>query len=146
MRARIVVVKSDPSSALGLPDVLDDKKQMVVYHSELTVLPCSSVTIVTCPVFFEKTGNHLLGSASCASNFYCIWLILKHPYSRLLFTFGLTYVNLRFITCYDVIDVFRSTAIGIFIKCFICINVSRLDFFDLFSIKYVNIKKALPDG
>ena len=30
--------------------------------------------------FSEKTGDHLLGSASFASNFCWIWLILKHPY------------------------------------------------------------------
>ena len=52
MRARIVVVKSDPSSADGFPDVLKDNwQQMVVYHAELTVLRCSSGTIATCPVF-----------------------------------------------------------------------------------------------
>ena len=33
------------------------------------------------------TWYHLLGCDSCASNFCCIWLILKHPYSRLLFTY-----------------------------------------------------------
>ena len=53
----------------------------------------------------------MLGSASCASNFCWIWLILKHSHSRLLFTFGLILVNPRFITCHDIIDVFRSTAI-----------------------------------
>ena len=60
--------------------------------------------------FSEKTGDHLLGSASCASNFCWIWLILKHPNSRLLFTFGLIRVNLRFVTYHDVIDVFGSIA------------------------------------
>ena len=59
--------------------------------------------------FSEKTGDHLFGIASCASSF--CWLIVKHPYSRLLFTCGLIRVNPRFITCHDVIDVFRSTAI-----------------------------------
>ena len=29
-------------------------KQMVVYHSELTILRCSSGTIATCPVFHKK--------------------------------------------------------------------------------------------
>ena len=57
--------------------------------------------------FSEKTGDHLLGSTSYASNFCWIWLILKHPYSRLLFTFGLIRLNPRFITCHDVIDVFE---------------------------------------
>ena len=41
MRARIVVVKSDPSSAVG--------KQM-----ELTVLHCSSGAMATCSVFPKK--------------------------------------------------------------------------------------------
>ena len=63
-------------------------KQMVVYHSELIVPLCSSGTIATCPVFSEKTGDHLLGSASSASNFCWIWLILKHQYSRLLILSG----------------------------------------------------------
>ena len=57
--------------------------------------------------FFEKTGDHLLESTSCASNFCWICLIVKHPYSRLLFTFGFICI----ITCHDDIDVFRSTAI-----------------------------------
>ena len=61
--------------------------------------------------FSEKTADHLLGSASCESNLCLIWLILKHPYSRLLFTFGIIRVNLKFVTCYNVIDVFRSSAI-----------------------------------
>ena len=53
MRARIVVVKSDPSSAVGFPDCLEDNGQ-IVYHSELTVLRCSSGTIATSPVFPKK--------------------------------------------------------------------------------------------
>ena len=110
VRACIVVVKSYPSSAVGFPEFLEIK-EIVVYHSELTVLRCSSGTITTCPVFPKKTGDPLLGSASCASNYCWIWLILKHPYSRLLFTFGLISVNPRFITSRNVVDVFRSTAI-----------------------------------
>ena len=58
--------------------------------------------------FSGKTGDHLLGSVSCASNFCWIWLILKHPYSRLLFTFGLIRVNPLFVTCRDVMDVFEA--------------------------------------
>ena len=84
---------------------------MVAYHSELIVLHCSSDTIAKCPVFQKKTGDYLLESASYASNFCWIWYILKYPYSRLLFIFGLTLVNPLLITCHDVIDVFRSTAI-----------------------------------
>ena len=58
--------------------------------------------------FFRKTGDYLLGSASCASKFCWIWLILKHPYSRLLLTLGLIRVNPRFFTCHDVIKVFEA--------------------------------------
>ena len=47
---------------------------MIVYHLELTILRCSSGTIATCPVFPKKTGDHLLGSVSWASNFCWIWL------------------------------------------------------------------------
>ena len=61
--------------------------------------------------FSENTGDYLLESESWASNFCWIWLILQHPYSRLMFTCGLIRWNPRFITCHDVIDVFRSTAI-----------------------------------
>ena len=117
VRARIVVVKNDPSSAVSFPT----GKQMVVYHSELTVLRCSSGTIATCTVFPQKTGDHLLGSASCASNF--CWSSL--PYSRLLFTFELIRVNPRFITYHDVIDVVRSTA-NAFLKHYFRPNDTRL--------------------
>ena len=51
MRARIVVVKSNPSSEVGFLDFLEDNWQIIVYHSELTVLSYSSGTIATCPVF-----------------------------------------------------------------------------------------------
>ena len=44
-------------------------KQIVVYNSELTVLCYSSGTIAKCLVFLKKQGDHLLGSASRASNF-----------------------------------------------------------------------------
>ena len=54
VRARIVVVKSDTSLAVGFPDFLEENKQMIVYHSELTVLSCSSGTIATCPVLPKK--------------------------------------------------------------------------------------------
>ena len=64
-------------------------------------------------VHAEKTGDHLLGSNSCASNFCWIWLILKHPYSRLLFTFGFIRVNPRFITCHDV---FRPSDTSLFLS------------------------------
>ena len=109
VRARIVVVKSNQFSAVGFPDFLEDNWQ--TNDCQNRKLCCSSVTIATCPVFPKNTGNHFLGSALCASNFCWIWLILKYQYSRLLFTFGLIRLNPRFITCYDVIDMFRSSAI-----------------------------------
>ena len=93
VRARIVVVNSGPSAAVGFPDFLEDNWQ----------------TNGCVPLRIDWwTGDYLLGSASCASNFCWIWLILKHPYSRLLFIFRLICVNLRFIMCHDVIDEFRS--------------------------------------
>ena len=61
----------------------------------------------------ETTGNHWLGSASCASNFCWIWLIWEHLYHRLLFTLELICLNPRFTTYHDVIDVFQRTAIVI---------------------------------
>ena len=70
MRARIVVLKSDQSPAVGFPDFLEDNWQTngCVYF-ELTVLRFSSGAITTCPFFPTKTGDHLLGSALSASNF-----------------------------------------------------------------------------
>ena len=112
VRAPIVVVKSDPSSAVGLLDILEDNWQTT--GCVPLRIDCSALFQWydgNMSSFFEKTGAHLLGSASCASNFCWIWLILKHPYSRLLFSFGLIQVNSWFITCHGVIDVFRSTAI-----------------------------------
>ena len=71
MRFRFVVLKCETSSAVGVPDFLEDNWQkMVVYNSELTILRCFSDTIATCSVFpKKKTGDHLLGGAWCASNF-----------------------------------------------------------------------------
>ena len=101
--ARIVVVK------VGFPDLLKAKWLRTTQNWLFCIVLVVRLRHVQ---FFQiKTGDHLLGSDSCASNFSWIWLILKHPYSRLLFTFGLIRVNLRFITCHDIIDVFRSTAI-----------------------------------
>ena len=103
MMARIVVMKSD---------FLEDNWQTdgcVPFR-----IDCSASFLwYDCDMysFSEKTGDYLLGSASCASNVCWIWLILKHPYSRLLFTLRLIRVNPRFIACHDVIDMFRSTAI-----------------------------------
>ena len=61
--------------------------------------------------FSEKIDDYLLGSDSCASSLCWIWFVLKHAYSRLLFTFGLICVNKRFITCHDDVDMFTSAAI-----------------------------------
>ena len=103
------LLNSDQTSAFGFPDFLEDNWQTngCVPYSELTVLCCSK----------KKTDDHLLGSVACASNFCWIWLILKHPYSQRLFTFGLIRVNPRFIICHGIIDVFWSTAI-VFVKHF----------------------------
>ena len=54
VRARIVVVKSDPSSAVGFPDFLEDNWQTNDCVPELTVLHCSSGTIAKCLVFPKK--------------------------------------------------------------------------------------------
>ena len=84
-------------------------KQMVVYHSKLTVLRCSSGTIAACPVFPKKQVNRWL-EVLCARatfvGFGSSWNAHTGPYP-----YGLIRVNLRFITCHDVIDLFRSTAI-----------------------------------
>ena len=112
MRARIVVLKSDPSSAFGFPDFLEDNRQ--TNGSKPRRIDCSKLfQWYDCNMFSfsEKQAIRLLGRASCASNFHQIWLILKHPYIQLMFTFKLIRVNPRFITCHHVIEVFRSTAI-----------------------------------
>ena len=105
VRARIVVVKSDPSFAVGFPDFLEDNWQTNV------CVPLFCVVLVVrlqhVQFFRKKTGHHLLGSASCPNNFCSIWLILKHPYSRLLFTYRLIRVNSRSITCHDFIEAQR---------------------------------------
>ena len=68
--ARIVVVKSDPSLAIGFPNFLEDNWQTngcVPLRIDYSVLfwwyDCDMSS------FSEKTGNDLLGSASCAINF-----------------------------------------------------------------------------
>ena len=97
MRARIVVVRSNPSSVIGFPDFLEDNWQT---NSFLPLrIDCSALFYwYDCDMsgFSEKTVDHLLESDSFASNF--CWI-------------GLIRVNSQFITCQDVIDVFRSTAI-----------------------------------
>ena len=57
VRARILVVKSDPFSAVGFPDFLEDKWQtngFVPLRINCSVLRCSSSTIATCSVFPQK--------------------------------------------------------------------------------------------
>ena len=84
---------SKPSSAAGSPDFLEDSWQ---------TNGCVPLIIDDCDMS-EKTGDNMLGCASCASNFCWILLILKHLYSRLLFNFALIRANPRFITYHDVI-------------------------------------------
>ena len=70
MRARIVVVKSDPSSAVEFPDSWKDNWQ---------TYGCVSRRIICSALFYwydydmssvsEKTGVHLLGGVSCDTNF-----------------------------------------------------------------------------
>ena len=82
MRARIVVVKSDPSWAVGFPDFLEDNWQ----SNDFVPLRIDCFALFkwyNCDMssLSEKTDAHLLESASRANNFCWIWLILKHPYS-----------------------------------------------------------------
>ena len=70
MKARIVVVKSDPSSAVGFPDFLEDN--WLTNGCVPLRIDCSALfQWYECDMssFSEKTGDHLLGSASYASNF-----------------------------------------------------------------------------
>lgn len=48
----------------------------------------------------EKTGDHLFRSTSCTTNICWIWLVLKHSYSTLLFTFPLIGIEPLFFTFY----------------------------------------------
>lgn len=85
----------------------------------------NNIIVPKCPVFPKvKKANHLLESTSCVNNFCWIRLILKNPYSRLLFLFRLIRVNPLFITCHDVINLFRSTAIDFFLHFFRPIDTS----------------------
>lgn len=69
------------------------------FHTELTILRCSSDTIATCPVFSKRTGDHLLGKV--------LLLDLAHletPKQSTVANFGLIRVN-RFINFVNVIAV-----------------------------------------
>ena len=70
---------------------------------------CSSDTIATCSVFPKNRQSF----ASCASNFCWIWFILKHPYSRLLFTFGLIRINPR---CHRLVSKHRDRIFEAFLS------------------------------
>lgn len=98
-------------------------RQIVVYYSESTILFFFLVVRLRHFQFFRKNSDHLLGSASCANNFCGIWRIFKHPYSRQLSTctFRLIRINVRLITCRDIIDVLRSTAL-VFLEHFCLTN------------------------
>ena len=93
--------------------------QMVVYHSELTVLRCSSGTIVICPVFQKKKKKNrrsfpwkcfvreqlLLNLAHLETPIqptaYTIGTIFKHitNYVQLYFTNGFTNIVLSTVNC-----------------------------------------------
>jgi hypothetical protein len=78
VRARVVVMENGSSSRVSFPYLSED---LVVYHSELTVLSSINVTITTCPIFPKKTGDHLLRSAPCANNFCWFvsrWIAILH--------------------------------------------------------------------
>ena len=53
VRARIVAVKSDPSSAVSFPDFLEDNWQTNGWVP-LRIDYCSRCTIATCPLFPKK--------------------------------------------------------------------------------------------
>ena len=62
-------------------------KEIVVYHSELTVQRCSSGTVATRPVLPKK--QHLLRSDFYTNNFRWIWFVFEGPHGVLFFCFGL---------------------------------------------------------
>ena len=64
--------------------------------------------------YSKKTGDHLLRSVSCANKFCLIWLVLKDPYSGLLFSFGFKCIYPWLVTCHNLIDNIYNTAIEFF--------------------------------
>ena len=112
VRARVVVVKSDPSSAVDFPDFLEDNcKQKVVYHSELTVLVALVVQLRHVQ-FFRKNRRAFAWKGFVPEQLLLDLVVLETLIqSTATTTFGLKRVNPRFSICHDVIDVFRSTAI-----------------------------------
>ena len=79
VRARIAMVNNDSSSLVRFSK--SSGKQIVVYHSELTILRCLSGTVAS---FAEETGHHLLRSDFFTNNFRWIWLGFKDPHGGLL--------------------------------------------------------------
>lgn len=61
-------------------------KRMVGYHQKVIILPCLKGTVAICP-------KQSFQSASAANNFCWVFIILRHPYSRLLFTFWLMRIH-----------------------------------------------------
>lgn len=91
MIARIVVVKSDASSAVDFPDFLKDNRETnCCVPLRITVLRCFSGMVATCQAFPEPFAGECVVRES---------------------TFR---INSRFITYHDAIDVFMSTAIVLF--------------------------------
>lgn len=58
-----------------------------------------------------KIEDHSFRSASCTNNFCWVWLLLNKAYNRLLFTFGLIFIDPKFFNCVDVISGFWFTTL-----------------------------------
>lgn len=58
MRTCIIVMKSDPSSVVVFQNSWKTTgQQMIMYHSELIILRCSSGIIVSCPGFSKMQAT-----------------------------------------------------------------------------------------
>ena len=88
-------------------------KQIVVYHSELPVLWCSSGTVATWPVL-QKTQVTFCFEVLLSNKFRWIWLGFKDPHGGLLLCFGLIRKCPLFVMCDDLINVFWGTAFVFF--------------------------------
>lgn len=112
-------------------------KQMVfTTHNWLFCFVLAVATISACTVFPKKQASICL---KVLVHFCWIWHILKHSYSRLLFTFGLVCVKLRFVSFHNVIEVFRSTTIVNFEHFFLPIHTNTKFFWhsNFYRILYV---------
>ena len=104
VRARIVMVNNDSSSLVRLSNFSEDFRQITsgvpLRIHRPTMLKWSSrhMTSVT-----EKTGDHLLQSASSRNNIRWLWLVFEDPHGGLLLGFGLIRTAPRFVTCDDLI-------------------------------------------